>query len=67
MVNPSRLTIKVRALMVARKAGYHGLSYQGVSGGNHVFKDAEGRLVGVDLVVEQTCLYVGIAPRITPY
>lgn len=37
----------------------------GMHAGNHVFKDNEGRLWGVDLVVDSLTLYVGYAPKVT--
>lgn len=63
----TRLNCRIRALKLAKAAGYQGLRYLGTSGGNHVLRDAQGRAVGVDLVVGGVCLYVGIPPKVTPW
>lgn len=58
------LAAKVRALILVKREGYEVPVFLGFHGGNHVFKDTNGRLVGADVVVDKTTLYVGYAPRI---
>lgn len=44
-----------------------GYRHIGTTGGDHVIRDPEGRLFGVDLVARQVKLFVGYPPRVSKW
>ena len=69
------MTLRVRALSLTaahlglelRGALRAGLEHVGVHGGDHVVRDARGRLFGVDLVTRSVAMFVGVPPQVEPW